>query len=90
MWPTLPYGLSTSDTAELVYGNDIVYFAQPSLSQFVPGGSGIFRKNEPTSISPKGTPNSTVGLTGRNSTKSGTGVILRYVPPVRQGCGLTT
>ena len=28
------------DTAEFVYGNDTVYFAQPSQSQFAPGGSG--------------------------------------------------
>ena len=33
----LEYSGSMSDTAQLFYGNDAVYFAEPSLSQFVPG-----------------------------------------------------
>jgi hypothetical protein len=36
----LQYGGITSDTTTMVYNNDTVYFAQPSLSQFIPGGVG--------------------------------------------------
>ena len=77
-----PYGGSASDTAEFVYGNDTIYFAQPSLSQFVPGGSGAGTFN-PASIILRVPPNNTLALSGRNAPKSNTGVVLRYVPTAR-------
>jgi len=73
----LRYGVSNSDTAEFAYGNDTIYFAQPSLSQFVPGGSGAGTFN-PALIGLKETPNNTPVLTGRNAPKSRTGVVVRY------------
>ena len=77
-------GRTTSDTAELGYGDGTVYFAQPSLSQFLPGGSGAgaFNLNTPASISLKDTPNTTPTSAGRNPPKRNTGVVLRYAPPV--------
>jgi len=72
-----------SDIAELVYGNDTVYFAQPSLSQFVPGGSGAGTFSPSPSIGLKDTPNNTPASTGRNATKGNTGVVLRYALPAR-------
>ena len=78
----LPYG-GTSDTAEFVYDNDTVYFAQPTLSQFVPGGSGAGTFNLSASIGLKDTPNNTIALMGRNAPKSHTGVVLRCALPAR-------
>ena len=73
------------DSAEFVYGNDtvnMVYFAQPSVSQFAPGGSGPGAPNpQPMGV---GEPlNNTFALTGRNTTRNDTGVVLRYASP---GC----
>ena len=78
----LPSG-GTSDTAEFVYGKDIVYFAQPTLSQFVTGGFGAGTFNLLASIGLKDTPNNTLALMGRDAPKSYTSVILRYVLPAR-------
>jgi hypothetical protein len=79
-WTLLPYGRSAPDTAEFIYGNETVYFAQPSLSQFVPGGSGAgtFNTNQSASINLRDTPNNTLALTSRNAPKSDTGAVLRY------------
>jgi len=76
---------TTSNTAELVYGNDTIYFAQPSLSQFVPGGfgAGAFNLSPSASITLKGTPNNTLVSMGRSPLKSNTGVVLRYAPSAR-------
>jgi len=73
-------GRTTFDTTELVYDSDTVYFAQPSLSQFVPGGfgAGAFNLSPSASINLKDTPNVSAG---RNPPKSNTGVVLRYAPP---------
>ena len=71
-------GRTTSDTAELPYDNDTVYLAQPSLSQFVPGGSGAGSFNLTTLIAPKVTPNNTLLLTGRDAHNGYTNVVLRY------------
>ena len=78
-WSAVPYGKSMSDTTEFIYGNDTVYFAQPSLSQFVPGGSGAGVFNQPATIGLRGTPNNPLPLTGRDAPTSNTGAVLRYV-----------
>ena len=70
------------DTAEFVYGNDTVYFAQPPMSQFVPGGSGPGAFD--LSISLKGAQNVTPVLMGRSAPKSNTGVTLRCAPPAHR------
>jgi len=75
---------------EFVYGNETIYFAQPSLSQFVPGGSGAGTFNQPELINLKDTPNNTLPLTGRNAPKSNTGVVLRYAPLARHRHGSTS
>ena len=75
------YGGNTFGTAEFLYGNDTVYFAQPSQSQFTPGGSGAGIFNQPVSVGRKDTTNNTFALTGRNAPKSNTGAVLRYAPP---------
>jgi len=80
-WSSLPYGSSMSDTAEFIYGNDTIYFAQPSLSQLVPGGSGAGIFNQSGSINFKDPPSNTLPLTGRNAPRSNTGAVLRYAPP---------
>ena len=69
------------DTAEFVYGHDTVYFAQPTPSQFVPGGSGAGTFNGPTIMGLKGIPNNTPGLVKREAPKNITGTVLRYAPP---------
>ena len=89
-WSAVPYGKSMSDTTEFIYGNDTVYFAQPSLSQFVPGGSGAGVFNQPATIGLKGTQNNPLPLTGRNAPRSNTGAVLRYAPPPRQRCSSTS
>ena len=83
IWPASPYGGSASGTTEFVYGNDTVYFAQPSLSQFVPGGSGTgaFRINQTVSISPNDTPNNTLGSGDESTPENNAGVVLRYASP---------
>lgn len=83
-WTLLPYGRSAPDTAEFVYGNDNIYFAQPSLSQFIPGGSGAgtFNTNQSSSAGLRNTPNDTLVLTGRNPPKDGAGALVRYGSPV--------
>jgi len=70
-----------SDTAEFIYGNDTVYFAQPRLSQFVPGGSGAGVFNQSTWIGLKDAPKNALPLPGRNASRSNAGVVLRYAPP---------
>ena len=79
-WTAFPYGNSRSDTAEFVYGNDTVYFAQPSLSQFVPGGSGAGVFNQSASIDLKDASKNSLQLAGRNAPRSYTGAVLRYAP----------
>jgi len=74
-------GETASETIQLTYGNDTVYFAQPILSQFVPGGSGAGTFNQSSSIGLKDTTNNNFALTGRNVTKTNAGVVLRYAPP---------
>jgi len=69
-----------SDATEFVYDNETVYFAQPSLSQFLPGGSGAGNFN-PVSVILAGPKHDAPALTGRNALKSNTGTVLRYAPP---------
>ena len=71
------------DTAEFDYGNDTVYFAQPTPSQFVPGGSGAGTFNGPTIMGLKGTPNNTPVLMNRGVPENNTSAVLRYAPPTR-------
>jgi len=80
----LPFGKDGSNTAEFVYGNetiDTVYFAQPSLSQFITGGSGPGNFNPPVPIGLKDPPEDVPALPGRNASKSDIGAVLRYVLP---------
>jgi len=86
----LSYGRSTSGTAEFVYDNDSsVYFAQPNLSQLVPGGSGpgAFDRSGPAGLGYD--PGNTPALTGKSATKRDSGAVLRHVPP-RQSCSSTS
>jgi len=84
------FSTTDPDTTKFVYGNDTVntvYFAQPSLSQFVPGGSGAGAFNPPPPMGLKDSPNSTFLLGGRNTPKDDAGVVLRYaLPPVWDRC----
>ena len=75
----LQHGGRVFDTAEFVYGNETIYFAQPSLSQFVPGGSGA-GNFDPALIAPAGSQNNALALTGRNAPKN-TETVLQDVPP---------
>jgi len=79
-------GRTSFDTAEFVYGNDTVYFAQPTRSQFAPGGSGPGTFNQPGSIGLKGTPDDTLESAGGGAPKTNTGVVLRYTPPTGWRC----
>ena len=81
---------SVSDTAEFSYGDDIVYFAQPTRSQFIPGGSGQGTLDAPVPLGLKDTPNISPGLTGRTPLEGRTGAILRYAPPVYESCASTS
>jgi len=85
IWPASPSGGSASGTTEFAYGNDTVYFAQPSPSRFVPGGSGTgaFHTNQTAPISPNDTPNNTLGSGGWSAPESNTGVVLRCALPAR-------
>ena len=68
------------DTAEFTYGDDTVntvYFAQPSLSQFISGGSGAGAFNPPMPMGVKDPPNDPLALTGRHTLKNDIGAILR-------------
>ena len=82
----LQCGRNMSNTAGFNYGSDTVYFAQPSLSQFIPGGSGLgtFVPSGPLGL--KNTPNNTSELTGRTPVESRTGAVLQYAPPTHMGC----
>ena len=76
----LPYGTSPPDYVEFAYGNETVYFPQPSLSQFIPGGSGlgIFDANQTASL--KDSPNHAVALlTSGNAPNNSMGAVLRYL-----------
>jgi len=79
----LSYGRSTSDTAEFVYDDDTVYFAQPSMSQLVPGGSGpgAFNHLGPTGLGDA--QGNAPAPAGKNAPKRDTGAVLRYAPPTR-------
>jgi len=80
-----------SDTGEFAYDGDTVYFAQPSLSQFVPGGSGPGAFDQSIFIYDLNhTPNNTLAFTGRNATNRNTGVVLRYALPDYLGCSSTS
>jgi len=75
----LQFGGITSDTAELVYNNETVYFAQPSLSQFIPGGVGAGTFNTSASIGLENTQDNALGRASGNRTiSSNNGVVLRY------------
>ena len=76
------YGGRISDTTELIYNNDTVYFAQPSPSQFIPGGSGP-GTFIPASTVLKVSPNNALASTGRIAPKGDTGTVLRYAPLAR-------
>jgi len=84
------FSTTDPDTTKFVYGNDTVntvYFAQPSLSQFVPGGSGAGAFNPPPPMGLKDSPNNTFLLGGRNTPTDDTGVVLRYaLPPAWDRC----
>jgi len=78
------WSLAEPDTTQFVFGNDTVntvYFAQPSPSQFVPGGSGPGVFNPPAPMGLRDPPNNTFVLAERSTTKNDAGVVLRYVPP---------
>jgi len=75
----------TVSTAEFVYGNETINFAQPSPSQFVPGGSGAGTFNPTLKMGLKGPPNDTPVLAGRNGPMSNTGAMLRYASSARWG-----
>ncbi|KAF9645600.1 hypothetical protein BDM02DRAFT_490337 [Thelephora ganbajun] len=79
-WTLLPYGRSPPDTVEFVNGNETVYLAQPSLSQFIPGGSGsgTFDANQTASISLRDTPNNTLALLTNKNTPESMSAVLRY------------
>lgn len=79
-WSAFPDGRGASDTVEFAYDNDTVYFAQPNLSQFLPGGYGLGVFNQSASIDQKDTLNNPLLLTGRNAPKNNAGMILRYAP----------
>jgi len=74
----LSYGRSTPDPTEFVHDNDTVYFAQPSLSQFIPGGSGPGALNHSGPTDLGYAPGDTPVSTGKNVTKRDTGAVLRY------------
>ena len=81
----LPEASTNPDTAEFVYGNDAVNtvcFAQPTVSQFVPGGSGPgdIPKTPPMGV--KDPLKNTFALAGRDTKRNDTGTILRYASPV--------
>jgi len=80
-------GRSMSNTAEFGYGDDIVYFAQPSRSQFIPGGSGLGTFDPPGPLGLKDTPIDTPELTGRTPLEGRTGAVLQYAPPIHVRCG---
>ena len=88
--PLLLDDISAFDTAEFVYGNDTIYFAQPSPSQFVPGGSGAGTFNPPPRMGLKGPPNNVPMLTGKDAPKRGNGAVLRYAPPADRRCILAS
>ena len=81
---------SVPDTTELVYDGDTVYFAQPSLSQFVPGGSGAGNFNPPKSIGQKDPANNSFPPPDPASMirkgAKGADAILRYAPPAHRRC----
>ena len=81
-------GRTSFDTAEFVYNNDTVYFAQPTRSQFAPGGSGAGTFNQLGSIGLKGTTDNILESADRSAPKTNTGVVLRYAPPTRWRCSL--
>ena len=72
-WPS--YGKSIPATTEFVHDKDTVYFAQPTPSQFTHDGSGHGTFNQSDTL------NNTSVLTGRNASRSDTGVVLRYENP---------
>ena len=83
--PFLEYGGSTT---EFVYGNETVYFAQPSQSQFVAGGSGAGTFNFASALL-RVPVNNTLVLMSKNVPKNDTGMVLRYAPPARSRCSPT-
>ena len=87
------YQTADPDTPEFVYGDDAVntvYFAQPTPSQFVPGGSGAGTFDAPPPVGVRDPPNNTLASTGRNIPKDDTGAILRYASSdVCLACGPT-
>ena len=75
---------------ELVYGNNTVYFAQPSPSQFVHGGSGVGTFDQPVPLGPQETLKINLALPGRNTPKSDTSTVLRYALSAHQRRKLTS
>ena len=84
------HGRSTPDTTKFVYDNDTIYFAQPSLSQFVPGGSGPGAFNHSGLTGRGGAPGNTPAPTGKNAPNRDAGTVLRYAPPACQSCSSTS
>ena len=82
----MAYSKTDPYTAEFVYGNDTVYFAQPSPSQFVSGGSGAAIFKQGPAMGVKDPLNYALALTERNIPKNDGGGILRYAPYVCQKC----
>jgi len=81
-WSAFSYGRSTAYAVEFIHGRHTVYFAQPSLSQFLPGGYGVGVFNQSASIGLKDAPNDTLPLTvtGRNAPKNSASNVLRSAP----------
>ncbi|KAF9778318.1 hypothetical protein BJ322DRAFT_492827 [Thelephora terrestris] len=80
-WTLLPYGRTPPDTVEFAQNNDTVYFAQPTLSQLVPGGSGsgTFNVNQTASLDLGNNPNDTLALLmNGNAPRESMGELLRY------------
>ena len=77
-WTLFPYGRSRPDYVEFAYGNETVYFSQPSLSQFIPGGSGLGTFDNHQAASLKDSPTNTLGLlTNGNGPNKAVGAVLR-------------
>ena len=73
---------TASDTVEFPYESETVYFAEPSPSQFVSGGSGSGTFDPPPKMGLKDTQNNTPVFTGRSVPRSNAGAVLRYASPV--------
>jgi len=73
------------DTIEFTHGSETVYFAQPSPSQFVSGGSGAGTFDPPPKMGLKNIPNNTQFSADRNVPRSNAGAVLRYAILLARG-----